>query len=145
MMDKAIPEMFHQLLKVRVAFRRVMVNKLKERHLNLTFEMLQILHALWLKQGESQQSLAMITVRDKASLTSLINNLEKKGYVERRIANEDGRSRLIYLSEKGEAMTQILKPMVQEVYDYLDNKIGIIPTQTAVAYLESIYDELDKI
>lgn len=145
MTDKAIPEMFHQLLKVRVAFRRVMVNKLKERHLNLTFEMLQILHALWLKQGESQQSLAMITVRDKASLTSLINNLEKKGYVERRIANEDGRSRLIYLSEKGEALTQILKPIVQEVYDYLDNKIGIMPTQRAVAYLESIHDELEKI
>lgn len=145
MTDKSIPEMFHQLLKVRVAFRRVMVNKLKEKNLDLTFEMLQILHALWLKQGESQQTLAMITVRDKASLTSLINNLERKGYVERRVANEDGRSRLIYLSKEGEALAQILKPMVREVYDCLDEKIGSVATRQAVAYLENVYNELEKI
>lgn len=46
----------------------------------MTFEMLQIMHALWLEQGISQQTLAFNTVRDKASLTSLINNLEKKDW-----------------------------------------------------------------
>lgn len=100
MVEKSIPEFFHQLLKVRMAFRRVMISKLKENNLDLTFEMLQIIHALWLKEGESQQTLAMITVRDKASVTCLLNNLEKRGLVERRVASDDGRSRLIYLSEK---------------------------------------------
>lgn len=145
MVEKSIPEFFHQLLKVRMAFRRVMISKLKENNLDLTFEMLQIIHALWLKEGESQQTLAMITVRDKASVTCLLNNLEKRGLVERRVASDDGRSRLIYLSEKGETLSRVLKPIAQEVYDYLEDKIGKTATQWAVNYLEGVYEELEKI
>lgn len=145
MEKKVIPELFHLVLRVRVAFRRVMISKLKEANIDLTFEMLQILHALWLKQGQSQQALAAITVRDKASLTSLVSNLEKKGLIERRPDDCDGRSRLVYLSCAGEELSEILKPMVQEVYDHLEDKVGKTATLWASAYLQDIYDELEKI
>ena len=61
------------------------------------------------------------------------------------MASDDGRSRLIYLSEKGETLSRVLKPIVQEVYDYLEDKIGKTATQWAVNYLEGVYEELEKI
>lgn len=145
MEKKVIPELFHLVLKVRIAFRRVMINKLKENNIDLTFEMLQIIHALWLEQGQSQQALAAITIRDKASLTSLVTNLEKKGLIERQVAGSDGRSRLVYLSPAGEELSEMLKPMVQEVYDYLEEKVGRTATLWASAYLTDIFEELEKI
>ena len=110
----------------------------------MTFEMLQIMHALWLDQGISQQTLAFNTVRDKASLTSLINNLEKKGLVERKSIATDGRSKLIFLSEKGEELSLILKPMVNDVYAHIEKKIGFDATKQAISYLEKVYDELEN-
>lgn len=69
---ETIPELFRQLMRVRAVFRQAMLKKLKENNIEMTFEMLQIMHALWLDQGISQQTLAFNTVRDKASLTSFL-------------------------------------------------------------------------
>lgn len=141
---ETIPELFRQLMRVRAVFRQAMLKKLKENNIEMTFEMLQIMHALWLEQGISQQTLAFNTVRDKASLTSLINNLEKKGLVERKSIATDGRSKLIFLSEKGEALSLILKPMVNDVYAHIEKKIGFDATKQAISYMEKVYDELEN-
>lgn len=140
-----IPDLFHQLMKVRMAFRQAMLKKLKENHVEMTFEMLQVMHALWLEQGISQQTLAFNTVRDKASLTSLINNLEKRGWVERRAVAKDGRSKLIFLSGEGERLAAVLKPMVNEVYAHVEKKVGDRATAQAMCCLERVYDELEKL
>jgi DNA-binding MarR family transcriptional regulator len=141
---ETIPELFRQLMRVRAVFRQAMLKKLKENNIEMTFEMLQIMHALWLEQGISQQTLAFNTVRDKASLTSLINNLEKKGLVERKSIATDGRSKLIFLSEKGEELSLILKPMVNDVYAHIEKKIGFDATKQAISYMEKVYDELEN-
>lgn len=141
---ETIPELFRQLMRVRAVFRQAMLKKLKENNIEMTFEMLQIMHALWLEQGISQQTLAFNTVRDKASLTSLINNLEKKGLVERKSIATDGRSKLIFLSEKGEELSLILKPMVNDVYAHIEKKIGFDATKQAISYMEKLYDELEN-
>ena len=141
---ETIPELFRQLMRVRAVFRQAMLKKLKENNIEMTFEMLQIMHALWLEQGISQQTLAFNTVRDKASLTSLINNLEKKGLVERKSIATHGRSKLIFLSEKGEELSLILKPMVNDVYAHIEKKIGFDATKQAISYMEKVYDELEN-
>ena len=67
-----------QLLKTRMAFRQAVQRLLRKYEIGMTFEMLQILYQLRTLQGVSQQQLAEATARDKACITSLINNLEKK-------------------------------------------------------------------
>lgn len=64
-----------------MAFRRAMQRTLKDNNAGITFEMLQVLSSLWHEQGITQQALAERTAKDKACLTNLMNNLEKKGYV----------------------------------------------------------------
>jgi len=80
-----------QLLKTRMAFRQAVQRLLRKYEIGMTFEMLQILYQLRTLQGVSQQQLAEATARDKACITSLINNLEKKGWVQRKQSPDDRR------------------------------------------------------
>ena len=61
-----------------MTFRQTIQRVLKSNNVDMTFEMLQVMHRLWKKPGVSQQYLAEQTAKDKACLTNLINNLEKK-------------------------------------------------------------------
>lgn len=71
-------ELMIQIFRTRMAFRRAMQRTLKDNHAGITFEMLQVLSSLWNEQGITQQALAEQTAKDKACLTNLMNNLEKK-------------------------------------------------------------------
>ena len=88
-----------QLLKTRMAFRQAVQRLLRKYEIGMTFEMLQILYQLRTLQGVSQQQLAEATARDKACITSLINNLEKKGWVQRKQSPDDRRARQIFLTK----------------------------------------------
>ena len=74
-------ELMLQIVRTRMAFRRSMQRTLRKNNAGITFEMLQVLSSLWHEQGISQQILAERIAKDKACLTNLMNNLEKKGYV----------------------------------------------------------------
>lgn len=91
-----------QLIRTRMASRQAMQRLLKNSGAGITFEMLQVMSCLWNEQGISQQILAERIAKDKACLTSLIGNLERKGYVCRHEDPKDRRNKLVYLTEKGE-------------------------------------------
>ena len=91
---KEFRELMLQVVRTRMAFRRSMQRTLKKNNAGITFEMLQILSCLWHEQGITQQVLAERTAKDKACLTNLMNNLEKKGYVHRKEDPEDRRNKL---------------------------------------------------
>ena len=88
-------ELMLQVFRTRMSFRRAMQRTLKRNNAGITFEMLQILSSLWHEQGITQQVLAERTAKDKACLTNLMNNLEKKGYVCRKEDPADRRSKLV--------------------------------------------------
>lgn len=86
--------------------------------------MLQIMSCLWNEQGISQQVLAERTAKDKACLTSLMTNLERKGYVCRRENPKDRRNKLVYLTEEGEAFRQWIAPTLTAYYERLEEILG---------------------
>ena len=94
-------ELVLQTLRTWMAFRQAVQRVLKRHNVDMTFEMLQVMNCLWNKQGISQQSLAEKTAKDKACLTNLINNLEKKNWVIRKEGPSDRRNRLIFLTPQG--------------------------------------------
>ena len=100
-------ELMIQIFRTRMAFRRAMQRTLKDNNAGITFEMLQVLSSLWHEQGITQQALAERTAKDKACLTNLMNNLEKKGYVYRKEDANDRRNKLVYLTPEGEALNLV--------------------------------------
>lgn len=113
-----------QLIRTRMASRQAMQKLLKQSGAGITFEMLQIMSCLWSEQGISQQTLAVRTAKDKACLTNLMLNLERKGYVCRHEDPKDRRNKLVYLTERGEEFHQWIAPVLTAYYERLEQILG---------------------
>ena len=101
--------------------------------------------SLWHEQGISQQILAERIAKDKACLTNLMNNLEKKGYVCRKEDPNDRRNKLVFLTPAGEEFKEQIRPVLDQVYVYAEHIIGIESIETMLSELNSVYDVLEKI
>ena len=133
-----------QLIRTRMASRQAMQRLLKNNNAGITFEMLQIMSCLWSEQGISQQTLAERTAKDKACLTSLMLNLERKGYVCRKECPNDRRNKLVYLTEEGEKFHQWIAPMLEEYYQGLEEKLGKQKLQLTEKLLKELQDAIES-
>tara|TARA_R110001583_G_scaffold77623_4_gene211227 strand:- start:14003 stop:14464 length:462 start_codon:yes stop_codon:yes gene_type:complete len=76
------------------------------------------------KKGIIQNELAYITDRNKASLTRLINVLEKNNLVIRISSKEDSRKNIIHITEKGETLFLKTKPLVLKSIKIIEDGIS---------------------
>ncbi|TRZ78696.1 MAG: MarR family transcriptional regulator [Chitinophagaceae bacterium] len=127
------------------AVARRLQKNYRQAGLEITIEQWSVLYHLWKEDGLSQQELGIRTFRDKASITRLIDNLEKLGLVTRVASKEDRRINLVCLTESAMPLQQltyelanqtmnealqnitkeeieIVKNVFQRVYDNLSNK-----------------------
>lgn len=111
----------------------------------MTFEMLQVMHCLWTEQGVSQQTLAEKTSKDKACLTNLINNLEKKGWVYRQEDPNDRRNRQIFLTPIGEELAGTVRPLLKDIYVQAGKKMNNKRIEACMNHLRLLNEILDKI
>lgn len=138
-------ELMLQVFRTRMAFRRAMQRTLKRNNAGITFEMLQVLSSLWHEQGITQQVLAERTAKDKACLTNLMNNLEKKGYVRREEDPTDRRSKLVFLTNEGEEFRNQIRPILDQVYVNAEQTIGLEGIKVMMSELNSVYNVLESI
>ena len=78
--------------------------------------MLQVLACLWNKDGINQQEIANLTVKDKASITYLIDNLTSRSLVYRLEDQGDRRNKLILLTDQGKLFRHKVQPIIGELY-----------------------------
>lgn len=138
-------ELSHKILSTRMAFRQSIQRVLKRNNVEMTFEMLQIMHRLWRIEGVSQQFLAENTAKDKACMTNLINNLEKKGWVFRKEDPSDKRNRLIFLTDEGRKMADEVLPLINEIYTHITEEMTAKQIQTTLNHLSKLNNILDEI
>jgi len=127
------------------AVARRLQKNFRNAGLDITIEQWSILYHLWKEDGLSQQEIGNRTFRDKASITRLIDNLEKLGLVIRVASKDDRRINLVCLTDAAKPLQQktyelanqtmnealqnitkdeieIVKNVFQRVYDNLTNK-----------------------
>ena len=114
----------------------------KKEGINLTGEQFLVMDTLW-NQGEmTQQSIAYIIQKDKNSVTQFIDNLEKKGLVQRVVDSADRRVNNIKLSKTGLAMKDNTKKVaIAAVNDILKG----IPEEDLKAFVKVLNRACDNI
>lgn len=133
------------LLKVQTTFRQAMQRNLRLHNIELTFEMLQVLAKLWHKDGINQQELGESIFKDKATLTSLLNNLEARDLVSRITDSTDRRSKNVYLTNLGQNLGKEVKPILEELYQKAELKLDktkIIDCINSLQELNDVFKEL---
>lgn len=92
-----------------VAYRSInrrLSNNLKSSGNKITSEQYGVLKQLWIEEGQTQLDLACKTSKDKPGITRLLNNLESKGYIERRVNDDDKRCNKIFLTTNGKKIKE---------------------------------------
>ncbi|MEG1562736.1 MAG: MarR family transcriptional regulator [Bacteroides sp.] len=138
-------ELILRLLRLRMSFRQALMRTLKQHNMEITFEMFQIMHRLGEGDGVSQQYLAEKTSKDKACMTNLLNNLEKKTWVRRAEDPTDRRNRLVFLTEQGKEMLLRCQPLIKSLYDQAGARMNnkrLMNCLTDLAQLNDVLDEL---
>lgn len=134
MMQKFI----HTVLKTQSSYRQVIQKCLRLNNIDLTFEMLYILHYLSKNDRINQQELSNLTFKDKSSLSYLITNMEKRGYIVREEDTKDKRNKLIIFTSEGRQLFHEVRTLLDQEYARMEQKIDAEKMQSCICYLEEI-------
>lgn len=124
--------------------KKHMASSFKANGINLTAEQFLVMDVLW-NQGEmTQQSIAYIIQKDKNSVTQFIDNLEKKGLVQREVDTADRRVNNIKLSKEGMAMKENTKAVAITTINEILEGISEDELQTFVRVLNRACDNIER-
>lgn len=132
----------HSMHELRNNIRQHIQVKIREHEVDITFEMLEVMSFLWRNDGSNQQEIADQTLRDKSSMTYLIDNLVKRSLVKRTEDGNDRRNKLIFLTDQGKALKEQLHPWVAEVYEKATIDLDLQSLQQSVALLHQMVSKL---
>ena len=117
----------------------------KANGINLTAEQFLVMDTLW-NQGEmTQQTIAYIIQKDKNSVTQFIDNLEKKGLVQRAVDANDRRVNNITLTKVGLAMKDNTKKVAIEAINRILEGIPEEELQTFVKVLNTACSNIERL
>jgi DNA-binding MarR family transcriptional regulator len=135
-------ELGRSMAELRTHLRQFIQVKLKEQGINLTFEMLEVLGVLWRKDGVNQQEIADLTLRDKSSMTYLLDNLVKRKMIKRVEDENDRRSKLVFLTKEGNDLKEQLNPWVAEIYEIAGQELEVPDFEKGIILLNKMVSNL---
>jgi DNA-binding MarR family transcriptional regulator len=92
------------MAKIRQVGERIFVRRSKQYGIEINPAQGRIMFALWQKDGISINELAKKTQLKKSTMTSMLDRLEKMGYIRRQHSKTDRRKILIKRTNKDKAM-----------------------------------------
>ncbi|MEM9887120.1 MAG: MarR family transcriptional regulator [Bacteroidota bacterium] len=109
--DKSLDDiyLFH-LDKTYKQYKKFKKDFFKNLHLDLTSDQWIILKRVSEQEGINQKDLATSTFKEPASVTRILDILDRKGYVERRSTPQDRRMFELYLTEDGRSVVDKVIP-----------------------------------
>ena len=107
-------ESLHYLIMAnQMLVQKILMEELKGS--NLTIGQPKILDYLKTHDGSNQKEIAQACFLEAGSLTSILNKMEEKGLVERKVLNGNRRSFHIFLTEKGHQQQALVQNAFQSI------------------------------
>lgn len=134
---------FHYLsMAVHAMFHKKLLDSLKSRH--LTLGQPKVLDYLQDHDGASQKDIAAACHIEPGSLTSVLNRMEQKGMVERKMLNGNRRSLHVFLTTPGKADQQAVKEAFLTLEDQVFRGISEEDRDTFMRVFQKIYENLSE-
>lgn len=99
-----------------------------------------VFNVLWDKDGLKFKELAEKVSMDGATLTGILDRMERSGFVERKDDPEDRRSLLVYLTEKSKIQGQEMVNLADGFDDDVRHQIPEEEFNTFLKVLDNLYD-----
>lgn len=122
-----------------------MTQQLSEMDVDLTPKQFIVLKHLMEKDGREQKQLAIITERDKTSLTRLITVMEKKGLVVRKVSETDKRSNRLFITDRGRTEFTKAIPIAHRSIAEFESGIDPKALETAINTIRQVHDHIKEL
>lgn len=137
-------ELARSMAEQRTFLRQQIQLKIKEQDLNITFELLEVIFYLARNDGANQQEIADVLIKDKSSMTYLVDNLVKRDMVMRQEDEQDRRNKRIFLTVAGRALMDNLNPWLTERYESATEGIRAADIEKAIALVQRMNHKLKE-
>lgn len=138
-LDKALPFLIHACYQ---QIRSITYKEFLGHGLELTPEQWIVLVQLWEKDGQSQSALSERTLRDRPTMSRILDTMEKSGLVERFVDAQDARSRLVKLTRTGKGLQAKLVPVAKKLVARLEHGIAERELETTHRTLARMLENL---
>lgn len=139
-----VAEFCHLTIELRYKLRKLFLAKLKEASISISFEALEAMKFLYKQNGLNQQELADMLFKDKSSMTYLLDNMVKAGWVIRKEDDADRRNKLIFLTENAYQLKEQLAPMATSCYLALAEDVTLPDVKNGVQTLLKMNNSLTE-
>lgn len=112
---------------------------------DLTSEQLHILKNIDQQQGRTQSELCGLAGKSPANVTRILDRLEKKQLIVRRVNPDDRRSSLVYLTEPGADLSTVVSLLFQRLSDCIEENIDNNDMAVVIRVLDQIDANLQKL
>lgn len=141
-LDKAIAYKIHRLARLL----RVQINQmLQQQGLDLGMEQWLILVRLYETPHLAQHELADQALNDHPNITRLIDQLAKRGWVQRTVDAEDRRRHLVSLTATGRALVERFQPQVVAERQRIFGDFSAEEIDQLITMLEKIEQKLTTV
>jgi len=128
--------------KASTAIARRLQKNLKQAGIDITVEQWSVLYHLWKSDGLSQQQLCEATIRDKPSITRLVDNLEKLKLVKRVASKSDRRINQVFLTDAGKELDEKTMTVANDTLNEALTGVPADRVEVCKAVLQIVYDNL---
>lgn len=134
-------ESLHYLLMANhFMFQKMLFIEVKDT--GLTLGQPKVLDYLRNHDGAVQKEIAASCHIEPASLTSVLNGMEKKGLITRKMCNGNRRSLYVFLTEKGRELTDRIESEFDKIEDKALDGFTQDERESLNAYLSRIHENM---
>ena len=113
-----------------------------EKSITIPIHEIGILSDLQKKEGVLQQELAESMIRNKSSITKMLERLEVDNFIRKEDDPDDARCKRIYLTNRGKNMNELLKHVIPDVHQIAFKGLSDSEMKVALEVLDKIYNNL---
>jgi MarR family transcriptional regulator, organic hydroperoxide resistance regulator len=119
-LENALPFLVHGLAQL---IRSRSYKEFNQHGLEITPEQWIVLVRLWQKDGRTVSELSESTLRDRPTMSRILDTMEASGLLRREQAPNDARSRFVQLTREGRTLRKKLVPIAKGLVAELERGI----------------------
>ncbi|HEY3668390.1 MAG TPA: MarR family transcriptional regulator [Polyangiaceae bacterium] len=119
-LENALPFLLHGLYQ---RIRTVSYQAFNQHGLEITPEQWIVLARLWQRDGRTVSELSESTLRDRPTMSRILDSMEAGGLLTRTVDAKDARSRIVTLTREGKALRKKLVPVAKSLVERLEQGV----------------------
>jgi DNA-binding MarR family transcriptional regulator len=138
-LENALPFLLHGVYQ---RIRSVSYRAFNEHGLEITPEQWIVLARLWQRDARTVSELSESTLRDRPTMSRILDSMEKGGLVTRTADEKDARTRIVELTKEGRALRKKLVPVAKGLVAQLEAGIPEADLLTTRRTLRRMFENL---